>query len=238
MSPAPTTDASATDATATDATGRLSLWLRDRSEPDWSAVVAHRFTGELIAGSVADDVMRRYLIQDHRFVDGFVALLGAAIAAADRFETRIPLTRFAAMVTSDENDYFLRAFDALGVTEATRRDTPDHAATTTFQALMTEARLTADYPCCLAVLVVAEWSYLTWAARADGRLPDRFEHAEWITLHDNPFFRDFVGWLVSELDRVGPTLNDDARARVEDLFRRAVAAERAFFDAAYQDNRD
>ena len=75
-------------------------------------------------------------------------------------------------------------------------------------------------------------------ARADGRLPDRFEHAEWITLHDNPFFRDFVGWLVSELDRVGPTLNDDARARVEDLFRRAVAAERAFFDAAYQDNRD
>ncbi|MFD0390052.1 hypothetical protein ACFQ4K_23310 [Tistrella bauzanensis] len=76
MSPAPTTDAPVTDAPATDATGRLSLWLRDRSEPDWSAAVAHRFTGELIAGTVADDVMRRYLIQDHRFVDSFVALLG------------------------------------------------------------------------------------------------------------------------------------------------------------------
>ncbi|AFK52673.1 TenA family protein [Tistrella mobilis] len=218
---------------ASPAEARFSLSLRAAAEPDWSAVTGHRFTDELIAGTLDDAVLARYLVQDHRFIDAFVALLGAAIASADRFEARIPLCRFAAMVTSDENDYFLRAFKALGVDEAMRADLPDHPATATFKALMAEARLTADYACCLAVLVVAEWSYLSWAERAGGRLPPRFEHAEWITLHDNPFFREFVGWLVSELDRVGAMLDDAARARVEDLFRRAVAAERAFFDAAY-----
>lgn len=35
-------------------------------------------------------------------------------------------------------------------------------------------------------------------------LPLKFVHAEWITLHNNPDFHDFVAFLRGELDRVGP----------------------------------
>jgi thiaminase/transcriptional activator TenA len=44
-------------------------------------------------------------------------LLGATLASADTFEARLRLGRFIGMVSSGENSYFLRAFEALGVTE-------------------------------------------------------------------------------------------------------------------------
>lgn len=203
--------------------------LRRECAADWTAAVEHRFVRELFAGSIADAAMARYLVQDHRFLDAFLTLLGAAIASADRFESRLRFGRFAGMVSGEENDYFLRAFAALGVDEADRAATPDSAPTAGFQALMREAAATRSYPAVLAVLNVAEGLYLDWASRAPQPLPERFVHAEWITLHDNAFFRDFVGFLREEFDRAGPEAADQAR----DFFRRAVTLERAFFDEVY-----
>jgi thiaminase/transcriptional activator TenA len=96
---------------------------------------------------------------------------------------------------------------------------------------MHEAAETRSYAAALSVLVVAEWLYLDWASRAPKPLPDNFVHAEWITLHDNRDFRDFVDFLRAELDRVGPGQPDLCR----DFFRRAVGLELSFFEAAYAD---
>lgn len=213
-------------------TTRFTDELRRGCEPTWSQAAGHRFVTELLAGSVSDRVMSRYLIQDHRFLDSFLTLLGAAIASSDSFEARLRLGRFVGMVSGEENTYFLRAFEALGVTEQQRIDAPDSAPTAGFKAIMREAAETRSYAAALAVLNVAEWLYLEWAVKAPQPLPANFVHAEWITLHDNPFFRDFVGFLRSELDRVGP-----AEAAVSrDFFSRTVTLEQAFFDAAYEGN--
>lgn len=203
--------------------------LRRECAAQWSAAVGHRFVRELCDGSIADAAMARYLVQDHRFLDAFLTLLGAAIASADRFESRLRFGRFAGMISGEENDYFLRAFAALGISEAERVAIPDSAPMAGFQALMREAAATRSYPAVLAVLNVAEGLYLGWAMRAPKPLPKNFVHAEWITLHDNPFFRDFVGFLRDELDRVGTQAADQAR----DFFRRAVTLELAFFEDAY-----
>jgi thiaminase/transcriptional activator TenA len=95
---------------------------------------------------------------------------------------------------------------------------------------MREAAASGSYAAMLAVLNVAEWLYLDWAVRAPVTPPQNFIHAEWITLHDNPDFRDFVGFLRLELDRAG--LGEAEVSR--DFFRRAAALELAFFDAAYE----
>ncbi len=207
----------------------FSQTLRLASAADWDAAVNHRFVRELCDGTIPDAVMGAYLVQDHRFLDAFLTLLGAAIASADRFDARLRFGRFAGMVSGEENDYFLRSFAALGISDAGRAAIPDSAPTAGFQALMREAAATRSYAAVLAVLAVAEGLYLDWASRAPLPLPPRFVHAEWITLHDNPAFRDFVAFLRAELDRVGPSAPDQAR----DFFGRAVGLERAFFDAAY-----
>lgn len=210
---------------------RFTELLRQASEPVWSQATGHRFVRELLAGTVPDAVMMRYLVQDHRFLDAFLTLLGAAVATADSFEARLRLGRFIGMVSGEENTYFLRAFEALGVTPAEREQRPDTQATAGFKAIMREAAATRSYAATLAVLNVAEWLYLDWAMKAAAPLPRSFVHAEWITLHDNPDFRDFVAFLRAELDRVGPA--EEALSR--DFFLRAVTLERAFFDSAYED---
>ena len=61
--------------------------------------MGHRFVKELFAGAVPDAVMARYLIQDHRFLDSFLMLLGAALATADTFEARLRFGRFIGLMS-------------------------------------------------------------------------------------------------------------------------------------------
>src|SRR5271156_2727772 len=77
---------------------RFTETLRDASEPGWSDAVGHPFVKELFAGAVPDAVLARYLIQDHRFLDSFLTLLGAALASAHTFEARLRFGRFIGMV--------------------------------------------------------------------------------------------------------------------------------------------
>src|SRR5437660_5113334 len=162
---------------------RFTETLRAASEPGWSHAVGHRFVKELFTGAMPDTVMARYLIQGHRFLASFLILLGAALATADTFAARLRFGRFIGLMSGEENTYFLRAFEALGVTEDRRAADPDMLPTIGFKAIMREAADSSSYAAALSVLVVAEWLYLDWASRAPQPLPHNFVHAEWITLH-------------------------------------------------------
>jgi thiaminase (transcriptional activator TenA) len=87
---------------------RFTETLRAASEPGWSHAVGHRFVKKLFTGAVPDAVMARYLIRDHRFLDSFLMLLGAALASADTFAARLRFGRFIGMKSGEENTYFLR----------------------------------------------------------------------------------------------------------------------------------
>jgi thiaminase/transcriptional activator TenA len=202
--------------------------LRAASSASWHAAIGHRFVEELWAGAVDDCVMARYIAQDALFFDTFVALLGAAVASADRQEPRMVLARQLGLVAGGENDYFARALDRLGVVGPVA----PFPATRGFLELMHSARRDADYPVILAVLLVAEWLYADWAARK-AALPSDWLHAEWIELHRGPAFAGWVGFLREQVDRVAATAGATGRARMSAAFTRAVDLELAFFDAAY-----
>jgi thiaminase/transcriptional activator TenA len=204
--------------------------LRADVEDTWQASIRHRFVRELLEDTVPEQVLRRYLVQDYQFVDSFVALLGAAIATADSADARLVLARQLGMVASEENTYFHRSFDALAVPTA-ERDAPRLAAPTiALRAMMDTAH--HDYAHCLTVLTVAEWLYADWAARAES-LPANKIAAEWVELHANPDFDEWVRWLRGELDRVGAAAPPQVRSEITELFRATVAEELAFFAAAY-----
>ena len=205
--------------------------LRAESEPDWSRATRHRFTAELGDDAIADAVYRRYLIQDYAFVGTLVSMIGYGVAKAPAMAAKAGLSQFLAVLTSAENTYFLRSFDALGVPEAERSAPELLPVSHAFLAAMRDAGEQGGYADVIATLLPAEWIYLEWAqAQAGKPRPNRFWLAEWIDLHANDDFANFVGWLKAELDRVGPAQEAACRRR----FRRIVELEAAFFDAAYQ----
>jgi thiaminase (transcriptional activator TenA) len=211
----------------------FSAQLREQTAATWDAAVRHRFVDELWRGSVDSAALTHYLVQDHQFLDGFLALLGAAVATADRPKSRTVLARRLGLIAGPENDFFARALDALDVPFSERADPELHASTREFLDLMATARRTVDYASCLAVLLVAEWLYLDWATRPRADAPDAPVQREWIDLHRGPEFEEWVTFLRLEFDHATAELDDSARERVTGLFVRTVDLELAFFDAAY-----
>lgn len=211
----------------------FSAQLREQTAPTWDAAVGHRFVDEIWRGAVDTEVLTTYLVQDHQFVDAFLALMGAAVATADRADARVVHARQLGIVAGPENDFFARAFDTLDVPLADRTEPALLPPTREFIELMDTARRSADYASCLGVLLVAEWLYLEWATRPDHEPPDEPIQAEWIALHSGRAFTAWVDFLRAEFDRVCADLAQAHRDRVRELFVRAVDLELAFFDAAY-----
>ena len=227
------TRAPANFASDTDDGARFTEWLRSRAEPNWTAATTHRFVCELAADELADDVFRRYLVQDYAFLETLTGAFGHAVGDAPTMEAKSRLVGFLRTLTAEENDYFERSFDALGVSAADWTDPDLTPATRAFEDLLHRAVRQGGYAETLAVLVPAEWVYLTWATGVEGGTPSRFYLAEWVDLHAVESFESFVGWLRAELDREGEAVSPYRRRRVERLFRRTVELEVAFFESAY-----
>ncbi len=197
--------------TRTNRQARFSDWLRARAEPAWAQAVGHRFTRALADDTLPDAVYARYLVQDYVFIDTLARLLGHGVASAPEMAAMSRLAGFLAAVTSEENDYFLRAFEALGVAEAAWSAAEPDPVIARFGEVMLGAARGGGYPEFLAVLLPAEW----------------------IALHTLPEFEAFVAWLREETDRHGPTLAPERQARLAALFTEITELEVAFFDGAY-----
>jgi thiaminase/transcriptional activator TenA len=206
---------------------RVTDWLRERSEPDWTAAVESRFVRELADGSIDDDAFRRYLEQDYAFVGRLVGTFGHAVGEAPSMAAKARLVDFLRTVTDEENDYFERSLDAL---DGDRNADPA-ATTRAFVDLLERAGREGGYAETLAVLVPAEWVYETWATAVDTP-PERFYLSEWVDLHANAEFVSFVNWLRDELDREAAVVSPRRQRRIDALFRRTVELERTFFEAA------
>jgi thiaminase/transcriptional activator TenA len=215
------------------AVGRFTDWLRDQTGLLWARATEHAFTMTLADDTLADDVYRRYLIQDYAFIQTLVTVLGHAVALAPGMPAKKRFAGFLAAITSEENDYFLRSFEALGVAPEEWETAELLPPIQAFADLMLDAARSGSYEEVLAVIVPAEWVYLTWAQAANKPYPKRFYLSEWIELHDNPAFEEIVGWLRSELDRVGAELSPERREVARQRFHRLIELEVSFFDAAY-----
>lgn len=218
------------------ASDSFTEYLRQTHLPAWQAATRNRFTEELVADTIDAKVYARYLTLDYAFIDGLVATFGHAVAVAPGVPAKIRFAGFLAMLTSEENDYFLRSFQAFDL-PAPSFDAPvSHPVVDAFNALMARQRAAGTYLDVLAVLVTVEWVYLQWASEAveSGTPPPaRFYLSEWITLHADPAFADFVNWMRAELDREAARADDAARARAESAFVEALELEAAFFAASY-----
>ena len=219
----------------TSTTPRFTESLRSAAGAQWGRVVNHKFTNELASGEIDRKVLTRYLIQDHRFLDAFTSLLGALICKARCLEDRIPACQFAALITSDENTYFLRCFEKLGCADAKEREAvPSAPCTVGFIELMHEVANTGTLGEILSVLVVCEWSYMTWGERvAPMANRDHFECYEWVDLHSGDGFTGVVNYLRGLLDKEGDLIDEEGRAKCKSRFLQAVQLEEDFFDNAY-----
>lgn len=207
--------------------------LKNDNLENWEAATDHAFCRELADGSLPLEKMRWYLVQDYKFIGHFVRLLASAIAHAPTLADSVPAAQFLGLITGKENTYFLRSFEALEISEH-QQNSEAAPSTIKFQNLMHEARMSGRYEQMIAVLLVAEWSYLTWGERYTDYADDLpFWFAEWIDLHSGEGFEGVVNYLRDQLDSVWDGLSEQERQDAARMFKAAVDCEKDFFDASY-----
>eukprot|EP00977_Amphora_coffeiformis_P018849 scaffold6761_cov159-Amphora_coffeaeformis.AAC.2 len=214
---------------------RFTDQLKDAAGDQWNRIISHKFTLELAAGTIDRKVLQTYLIQDHRFLDAFVVLLGSIVAHARSLEDRIPACQFLALVTSKENTYFERCFEKLGCSAQERASIPDKACTTGFCDLMRSVALKGSLAEMLSVITVCEWSYLSWGNLVkDKTVRDDFVTYEWVDLHTGEAFEELVEYLRGLLDKECTLISHSEREKCKERFLQAVQLEEDFFNMPYE----
>ena len=210
--------------------------LRLAAGDQWERIISHRFTTEIAHGSIDRRVLKRYLIQDHRFLDAFIVLLASMIASARCLDDRIEGCQFLAVLTGKENTYFERSFAHLGVSNDDRIQIENADVTNRFLDLMRTVASDGTLGERLAVLCVCEWTYLSWGQRVQATTNrDDFSCYEWVDLHCGEYFVSVVDYLRRLLDNEGAHhLNDAGRSACRQRFLETVRLEEEFFDHAYE----
>jgi thiaminase (transcriptional activator TenA) len=214
---------------------RFTDELRIAAGDQWDRIIHHKFTKELALGTIDRDVLKRYLIQDHRFLDSFILLLASIIAKARTLQDRIPACQFLATITSTENTYFERCFIELNVSIDERSKVPNASCTDKFCALMQQVAFHGTLGEMLSVIVVCEWSYLSWGQIVQNdAIRNDFIMYEWIDLHTGPSFEHVVQYLRQLLDQEYDYLDEVDKNKCKERFLQAVQIEEEFFDFAYE----
>ena len=212
-------------------TGTFTESLRESSA--WDEATRHRFVEGYRDGTLEDDVFRSYLIDDYAFLETGARVTALAAADAPTMDEMGYLADQLGVLTGGENDYFVRAFDELGVSEDEYENPDLHPTTEAFNDFMLRVANQHGYEETLAAVTAAEWVYLDWCGYVAEAEHDSWYLEEWVDIHVVEEFADYVEWLRAQLDELGPELSPRRKERVAELFRRTVELEARFFDAAY-----
>ena len=207
--------------------------MRDHSRGTWNAILGHRFFREVATDAMDDRTFARYLRIEYGFVDTAARVLGYAVAKAPSFQERRRLGLGLHGLVTDQEQFFINAFERMGVHGEEGTGLPLQELALPLHALFLSVAATEGYEEILTCVLAAEWMYLTWCSRANQSPSSRGYIEDWVALHADSAFADHVAWVRSEIDNRGPALADSRQARVSGLFEKALEAEIAFHDAAY-----
>ena len=217
---------------------RFSEWLREESEPWWTRMVGHRMTQDMAADALPSDVLLRYLVHEHGFVETAVTIFGYALVKAPSIAEQTRLAAALQGLATDQLAWFRRVFDALGVSDGQRVVAEPPPAVSAFRDGMLSLAAHGTYEEIVAGMAAAEWMYLTRSRTAHAHRPSDPVCGEWIALHVARPFADQVVWLLDELDRLGPELAPARQHRLAAAFRRTLVLEVGFHDAPYKEAAD
>ncbi len=216
---------------------KFSQVLIERAGIHWKNAVDHKFIREMVNGTLDDAVYANYLVQDYAFINPFTRLVAFATAYAHTMKQRHELSRFLSILTSEEDDYFIRSFEALGVPESvySAEDLTIYPSIQGFRDAIKRGIETGHdfgYETCIVIIMAAEAVYCEWAITYKDKKPEQFYFNEWLLLHNNEGFVQFVDWLKSEVDALD-SLDDVKKEELTKLFIEVCELESQFFKESF-----
>ena len=212
---------------------RFTERMRARARTTWDAILGHRFFHEVASDTLEDQVFARYLRIEYGFIDTAASAMGYAVGKAPGFRERRHLGLNLHALVTDQEQYFVAAFERVGAPSDQRTGLPKQGLAAPLHDIFLSVAKSEGYEEILACMLGAEWMYLTWCSQAQVTPSTRPALRDWVALHAVGRFAEGVEWIRAEIDARGPALSATRQARLQDLFEQVLAAEFAFHTAAY-----
>lgn len=215
-------------------TERFTDTLRREAAGQWRRMQEHQFVVAIEEDRLPDDVLKRYLVNEHAFVETAIAIFGYALVKAPDMEARRELARVIGALVNDQIPYFEAAFATLGVPESEWRKAslPPKAAMLRDGMLGYAAH--GGYAEIATAMLAAEWTYATFCVRADHKTITNPVLKQWVRLHAEPAFTGQAEWLRRAVDFVGASVGPEERKRLASVFATALELEIHFHDAPFE----
>ena len=97
--------------------GNFVEWLRNRSSTSWEKMVYHRFTIDVEKNTIPEDVFKKYLQLEHKFVRSAITIFAYALAKAMSIDDQNRLISILSALGNEQDDYFQKTFTSMGVKE-------------------------------------------------------------------------------------------------------------------------
>ena len=212
---------------------KFTDWLKLRSFENWDKMINHRFTKDIAAGTLSDNVFKRYLHLEYSFVRSAITIFSYALAKAPSLDDQDRLVAILYALVNDQEKYFKETFNSLGIKDldVTRIKLKGKAA------LLRDGAIGIAETCSfieiLSAMLAAEWMYLTWCRKAAvGNSTGLMK--SWIILHITNDFSEQVNWIINRVNELGMSASFDVQEACAKHFGNMLEWEIAFHDAPYE----
>jgi thiaminase (transcriptional activator TenA) len=216
----------------------LSSQLRRAADPIWQAQREHPFLRGIADGTLALERFSFYIRQDYLFLIEYARVLALGAARSPDLAT---MTRFCELTTeilTTEMDLHRSFAAAVGISAAELEAESPTPTKQGYADFLVRTAAQGDFAELTAALLPCMWGYaeLGQGLAGRGRSPDD-RYARWVDTYASAGFGELADWCRALVDRLGATLAEGGRGRLERAFLTSSRYELAFWEMAWNGER-
>lgn len=214
---------------------KLTDELYAAAEPIWAAQVEHPFVKGLGDGTLEEDLFKRWVLQDYRYLKEFARVFAWATAKADRLSSMSWYAGVLDLTLNTEMELHRQYAGRFGLTVQDLEMEPMWPTTRAYTDFLVRTAADGDMLELLAALLPCAWGYVYLARRlAQGSPPEDQRYIDWITQYASEEFAQAAEWLRDEMDRLAEGISLEKKARLLEIFLVSSRYEWGFWEMCWQ----
>ncbi len=197
----------------------LSEELYEAARPIWDAQLDHPVVKGIGDGSLDEEVFKRWVLQDYRYLKEFARIFAWAVTKAEGLDAMGWYAAVLNLTLNTEMALHRQYAGRFGLSAADLEAAPMWPTTRAYTDFLVRTAADGDMADLLAALLPCAWGYVYVAQHlAKGEPPLDQRYADWIEQYASDEFADAAAWLRAELDRVAEHASSEKKARLKELF--------------------
>ena len=217
---------------------RLTDELYREVEPIWAAQMEHPFVKGLGDGTLDEEIFKRWVLQDYRYLEEYARVFAWAAAKADELRSMAWYADVLDLTLNTEMELHRQYAERFGLSLEDLESEPMWPTTRAYTDFLVRTAADGDMADLLAALLPCTWGYVDLAQRlAERNPPEDQRYADWIAQYASREFAEARDWLRDELDRVAGDPREAKRERLKEIFVTSSRYEWQFWEMCWQGER-